>query len=477
MTASTAHVAAAPRRLSASIVMVGAIAYCVVLATLSAIVPLSVLPNIGASLHASGALLNWAVISSTAASAVATGIFPPLASIFGQRMMLAVAMGAVTVGAALDAVAPSMSVLLIGRIISAFGLGAIALSLAIVRTNMSGRALSLALGCIAGAEGVGAGLAFVFGGLITETVHVGWHAVFWTLAVLGLVATASALTAVPGTGDRVVRRVDWLGGGLLGAALALVLIPLSMGPHWGWGSAKVLGMLILGVVAATAWWAIEDRTDEPMVNTRALRDRTFLLGAGVFLLTAMLVWIMDFTIPAMATAPKSTGFGFGYDALLGGMVMVPMCVGIAAGGIVSGAVARWVPARALGLLSFVVAILSMVLLAVAHGAEWQLWVWPALFGVSYGMGVACAYMTFIGALRPEQVATAAAIGQTAGPIGAAVASAGITAILTAHVIKAGPIAVPTEHSFQTGWWIGAGIAVLGAVCALAIRGPRTAHRA
>ena len=100
MTASTAHVTAAPRRLSASIVMVGAIAYCVVLATLSAIVPLSVLPSIGASLHASGALLNWTVISSTAASAVATGVFPPLASIFGQRMMLAVAMGAVTWAAA-----------------------------------------------------------------------------------------------------------------------------------------------------------------------------------------------------------------------------------------------------------------------------------------------------------------------------------------------------------------------------------------
>jgi hypothetical protein len=296
--------------------------------------------------------------------------------------------------------------------------------------------------------------------------------VFWTLAVLGLVATLAAFAAVPRRVDRVVRRIDWLGGGLLGVALALVLIPLSMGPHWGWSSPKVLVPLVLGVVVAIAWVAVEDRAEEPMVNTRALRDRTFLLGAAVFLLTAMLVWVMDFTIPSFASAPPSTGFGFGYDPLQGGLVMVPMCVGIAAAGIAAGAVVRWVPVRVLCLVAFAVATLCMVLLAVAHGSEWELWTWPALFGMSYGMGVACAYMTFIGALRADQVATAAAIGQTAGPIGASVASAGITAVLTAHVIKLGPVAVPTEHSFQVGWWIGAGIALLGAACALAIRSPQ-----
>jgi MFS family permease len=456
-------------RATASALLVGTIAVCVVLATLSVVVPLSALGQISVALKATGALLNWTLIISSVVGAAASGVFPPLASLFGQRTIQALAIGAVAVGNVLDAIAPNMTVLLIGRAISALGLGAIAMSLAIVRTNLSGKSLSLALGCIAAAEGVGAGLAFVFGGLLRETVHLGWRAVFWIIAVAALLTTLAVLVAVPKAGKRVVRRVDWLGGVLLGAALVMMLVPLSMGPHWGWSSPLVWIELAVGVVLTVVWWVVEDHTKEPMVNTRALRERNFLLGAGVFLVTAMLVWIMDFTIPSFVSAPASTGFGFGYDPLVGGMVMVPMCLGITVGGICAGALARRVPVRVLCLLAFGVATLSMVLLAVAHGSSWQLWTWPGLFGLSYGIGVAGAYVTFIGALRPEQVSTAAGIGQTAGPIGAAVSGAGISAVLTAQVILVGSVAVPTEHSFQLGWWIGAGLAVIGGLCALGIR--------
>ncbi|MPY56508.1 MFS transporter [Streptomyces spongiae] len=475
MAVSSAPSAPAPglatgaRRAAAAAALVGTIAVCVVLATLSVIVPLSALGQISVELKATGALLNWTLISSSVVGAAASGIFPPLASIFGQRAIQALAMGAVAAGSVLDAIAPNMTVLLIGRAVSALGLGAIAMSLAIVRTNLSGKALSLALGCIAAAEGIGAGLAFVFGGLLRETVHVGWRAIFWIIAVAALLATLAVVATVPKAGKRVVRRVDWLGGALLGAALVMMLVPLSMGPHWGWSSPLVWIELAVGVALAVVWWMVEDRTEEPMVNTRALRERNFLLGAGVFLVTAMLVWIMDFTIPSFVSAPTSTGFGFGYDALVGGMVMVLMCLGITVGGVCAGALARRVPVRVLCLVAFGVATLSMVLLAVAHGSSWQLWVWPGLFGLSYGIGVAGAYVTFMGALRPEQVSTAAGIGQTAGPIGAAVSGAGITAVLTAQVVVVGQAAIPTEHSFQLGWWIGAGLAVAGGLCALGIR--------
>ncbi|MFD0688620.1 MFS transporter [Actinomadura fibrosa] len=455
-----------------SIPLAGTIAFCVLLATLGTMLPLGMLDQIGPALHASGALLNWAVIAGTVVGAVASGIFPPLASSYGQRTMLAAAMAALTIGAVLAAVAPNMPALLAGRFLGAFSMGAIALSLAIARTHYRGRTLSLVLGWIAAAEGAAAGLGFVFGGLLAETLHVGWRTVFWILAALGAAAGAAALATVPRGADRVVRRVDWVGGLLLGLALVLVLVPLSQGPNWGWRSASVLAPLAAGLVTLAVWWRVEDRTAEPMINTRALRDRTFLAGWIIFLLSAMLVWIIDFSIPAFATAPAATGFGLGYSALKAGMIMVPMCAGITVAGAAGGALNKVVSSRALALAAFACAALCMALLAVAHGAEWQLWVWPAVFGACYGTGVAAAYMTFIKALPPEHSATSAGIGQVAGTVGASTAGAGVTAVLTADVVQVGAGSVPTESSFELGWWIGAGIAVLGGLLVLAIR-PRT----
>lgn len=449
--------------------MVTMISYCVILATLVITVPLTQLGPIAVSLHASGGLLNWVVIIGSLAGAVATALLPPLASIFGHRTMTAITLALLAVGSLLSAVAPNMTLLLIGRVLSGFTLGCIALSLAIARANITGRRLSVVLGWIAAAEGIAAGLSFLFGGLLTDTVHLNWRLVFVILGVLGLIGVGGSLTAIPRRASEQRVRVDWLGGLLLTAALALILVPLSMGSTWGWSSASTVGLLIGGVVLAVAWWLTEARVAQPLVNTRALQNRNFLRGWLVFFLAGALAWIINFTVPTFIETPSSVGFGFGYSALVGGCLMLMFCAGIVVGSASAGPASRVIAPRVLSLTAFTGCAVGMLLLAFLHSQAWELWAWLLIVGLSYGLSSASAYLTFIQALHQDEVATAASIGQISGPLGGAIGSASITAVLTAQVIKVGSSAIPSEHSFQLGWLIGVGVSVVGFLLVALIR--------
>ncbi|MGW6157658.1 MFS transporter [Streptomyces sp. NPDC055144] len=442
------------------------------LTALTVVLPLSVLGQIGTTFHTSGAVLNWAVIPGTVIGAVACGILPALARRWGQRTMLVTALGLLTIGGVLCAIAPNIEVLIAGRVIGAFSFGALPLSMAVARTNLTGRRLGLVLGWIAAAQGLAVGVGFVLGGLITDTAQVSWRIVFLVLAALGAAGAAAAARFVPAhrrTEDD-AERVDWMGGLLLVAGLILVLVPLSMGPTWGWTHASVIAPLCAGVVVAIGWWLWEDRTPRPMVDTHALRDREFLFGAAIFMIAAALAWITNFSIPAFAEVPRETGFG--YDALWGGLVTIPMCVGITVAGAATGVLSRRVAPRVLCAMAFAIITTDMLLLVFLHGSAWQLWAWPGMFGIGYGLASASAYEIFMKALRPEQVSTAAGIGQVAGAVGSALASAGITAVLTSQEITVGTRPVPNLHSFQLGWLSGAALAVVGVVVVLTKRTTR-----
>lgn len=75
-------------------------------------------------------------------------------------------------------------------------------------------------------------------------------------------------------GEKVVRRtdvrVDWVGAIMLGAGFAFLLLGISEESDRGWASARVLGSLVLGVVALIAWTAVELRVDQPLADLRWL---------------------------------------------------------------------------------------------------------------------------------------------------------------------------------------------------------------
>ena len=66
---------------------------------------------------------------------------------------------------------------------------------------------------------------------------------FWIGLGVTLVSLALAARVLPHRPSSGSGRVDWWGAAVLGAGLVLLLLPLSQGRSWGWGSARVVGCL------------------------------------------------------------------------------------------------------------------------------------------------------------------------------------------------------------------------------------------
>ena len=63
-----------------------------------------------------------------------------------------------------------------------------------------------------------------------------------------------------------------LGAGILSVALVSLLLAISKGQAWGWGEAKTVGLLALGVVALVVFVLVELRVKEPLDRHAADAD-------------------------------------------------------------------------------------------------------------------------------------------------------------------------------------------------------------
>jgi hypothetical protein len=74
--------------------------------------------------------------------------------------------------------------------------------------------------------------------------------------------------------------------------LAALVLALVEGNSWGWGSARIVGLLAVSAVGLIAFAIVERRVLEPMVDFRFFRSRSFV-GAN------LVAFIVSFAMLAM----------------------------------------------------------------------------------------------------------------------------------------------------------------------------------
>ena len=102
-----------------------------------------------------------------------------------------------------------------------------------------------------------------------------------------------------------------------------MLIAIAQTTVWGWGSAKTLGLLAVGLLFCAAWVWSRSAAPMPLVDMTMMRIRgvwttnlaAFLLGAGMY--ASFIVF------PQFAQLPKSTGFGFGASVVVSSLYLLP----------------------------------------------------------------------------------------------------------------------------------------------------------
>jgi EmrB/QacA subfamily drug resistance transporter len=276
------------------------------------------LPPIARDLDASPDGLQWvqnAYLLTLAALVVAMG---RLGDILGRRRVFCAGMLAFGAGSATAALAGSEEVLVAGRVIQgAGGAALIALSLAITSHAFPDQLQAKALGIWAAVSAVALAIGPLVGGVLIEAAS--WRWIF--LVNLPVLATGIAILALAGEESRdetAPRRVDWVGVGLLGAALTAIVLALIEADDWGWESAKTLGVLALGLGSLAAFWRAEQRAANPLVDFSLFRNRPYLgASAAGFALVGAYWAVMFFQ-------PQYLQDVLGHTAIAAGVLILPI---------------------------------------------------------------------------------------------------------------------------------------------------------
>ena len=114
--------------------------------------------------------------------AVTAGIFGRLGDMFGKRLIILLLVGLFSLGALVCAVAPTLLVMIGGRVLMGCGVGLFPLAYALIRDAFPPRRVPGSIALLAGLVAGGAAVGQSIGGLVAD--HLGFRSIFWVALAL-----------------------------------------------------------------------------------------------------------------------------------------------------------------------------------------------------------------------------------------------------------------------------------------------------
>jgi EmrB/QacA subfamily drug resistance transporter len=283
----------------------------------SSIVNVAVAP-IGRELHASLPAVQWAVSGYLLALGTGLAATSYLARRFGTLPLYTASITAFTLASASCAAAPTISVLIISRVVQglvAAPMVPLAMSMLLgggARRSMSPVAgmllfLGPALGPTAGGALIGAG---------------GWRTIFLINVPLGLAAAlfARAIPARLAPGRIAGTRLDLPGLGLLAGGLALVLFAATEGGENGWTSNECWIPLAVGAALLAGYAGWSAGIEHPALDLSLARRATCALSLTLCALASVVTFAVVFLLPVFMQEVQR------HSALATGLTLAPQGV-------------------------------------------------------------------------------------------------------------------------------------------------------
>lgn len=277
-----------------------------------------VVPIIGLIQHKLGTSasgVSWVITANLLAAAVMTPLLGRYGDQHGKRKVLLACLIMMFGGSLLAATTSSLALLIVGRVLQGAAAGIFPLAISVVRDEIRADKLPTNMAIISATLSVGGGVGLVATGLLT-TGGDDYHNVFWLASALSALALVGVFFLVPDPRTTSPGRTDVLGALTLGAALVLLLMPLSQGNSWGWGSPAVIGCLVVAVVMVVVWARVERRVHDPLVDMTMFLHRPVLITniAGLLLGFAMFGQFLGMA-DLVQIPPALAGYGFGASVL------------------------------------------------------------------------------------------------------------------------------------------------------------------
>ncbi|WP_208929194.1 MFS transporter, partial [Streptomyces rapamycinicus] len=274
------------------------------------------LPGIGRDLGAAGGGLGWVVSGYLLAAGSLMAGAGRLCDLYGRRRSLMAGLAVFGGASLVCALAPSLPVLVAGRVVQGAG-GAVAMpaGLALLTNACPPGSRSRVMGRALGIGGVATLCGPYVGGVLTDAVS--WRAVFWLNAPVALVAGVCAVRAGESRDTTAPPSVDVAGLVTATGTLAALAVLVDRGPLWGWVSGRSAAALALAVALGYVFVRHAREVANPLVDLALFGNRPFvaLTVAGAAANAATVIVL--FVVPLALQGPwglSATGAGAAFLA-------------------------------------------------------------------------------------------------------------------------------------------------------------------
>ena len=442
--------------------VVGILSLCGTVVALQQTMVIPLLPDFPEILGVSPDNAAWLVTATLLTSAVATPIMSRLADMFGKRLMMLACMLAMTIGSVLAAAVGVYLTVIVGRSLQGFAAALIPIGISIMRDELPKEKVGSAVALMSATLGIGAALGLPLSGLIFE--HLGWQAIFWISAAIGVLLIIGVLSLVSESTVRTRGRFDYLGALLLSIALTALLLGISKGATWGWTSQPVVGLFLITITVLAIWVPYELKVGQPLVDLRTSARRPVLLTNIASILAGFAMFANLLLTTQQLQLPESTGYGFGLPVITAGLAMVPSGLAMVVFAPVSGRLINRYGGR-------ITLITGAAVMGVAYIGRvyYSNTVLAVIIGSTVvGIGTAIAYAampTLIMASVPiTETASANGLNALLRAVGTSTSSAAVAAVLGSVTMQVGQVTLPSLSAFQDVYWMaGLGALACGAV--------------
>lgn len=383
-----------------SVTTVGAL-----LASIQGSALLIALPEIMTHLQTGFLTIMWVILSFMLITTAVVPVVGRLADMFGRKNLYNAGFAIFTLGSLLAGFSQPQYHgwdLVLFRVVQGLG-GALLLtnSAAIVTDAFRHGRIGLGLGVNQIAFAAGFLVGPVVGGVLAA---ISWRWIFLVNVPLGVFGTIWGMArlrepvSLPGN-----QKFDWLGSLSFTAGLGALLLAASLVAFPMVSITTVYALFVVGVLGLIAFFIVERKVPQPMLDLRLFRDKLFAYASAANALNGLARGAVLFILIFFLQGP------YGLDPLWAGILMAPFGAAFMLVGPASGYLSDRIGSRGLataGLLVSAVALLGLATV-VSTTPYWLLAVYMVLMGGGSGLFSSPNISAVMSSVRPEQRGMAA----------------------------------------------------------------------
>ena len=391
------------------------------------------LPQIEHDLNADVSTVQWVINAYAFAFGVLIVTGGRLADMFGRRRIFFIGCAIFATFSLLGGLAPDAGLLIAARAL--MGIGGALIWPAVLGMTFAAlpeRRAGLAGALIIGVAGLGNALGPLVGGALTVTLS--WRWILYVNVPIAAVACLIIWRYVQEDQPDRRQRIDYSGIAALTVALMAVLVALDQASDWGWGDWRTVVLLSVAAAGLIAFALIERGAGErALVPGDVVRSRGFVAACVSLALMGMTFFAMLMYLPQFMQ--KSLGF----SPFKAGLGLLPMMATFGVVSFASGGLYRRLGPKLIvsaGAFCFPVGAL-LVSLAGEHSSYAALVPGMAVLGVGVGLFYSSVTTAAVTALDPSRASLASGIVYmfqlVGGSIGLALTTVVFTAVSQARV--------------------------------------------